>query len=500
MSKLSNDLDLLGDAARARLGQTFGLQIGGKTVETPESYALTDPSTGLEFARAAEARPEDLDAAVAAARKAMDGEWKRLRPHERELRLLRLADLLEQNERELSEIETLCSGRLLSNTAGVDVRYSAHVLRYMAGWATKLEGQTMRLSVPYIPDGELRGFTFREPIGVVGAIVPWNVALGIAVWKIAPALAAGCAIVLKPAPQTPLSALRFAQLAAEAGIPAGVINIVTGSSPRLGEMLVSHPGISMVTFTGSTEIGRRIAVSAAGNFKKCSLELGGKSPVILMEDAEVEVSAQAAAWAILANHGQNCCAGSRLYVHRAIHDQVLERVVDIVAGIELSAPLLPGAQMGPVVTQAQKQRILGFIQAGITEGAALLTGGTAPEHDGCYLRPTVLAGVTSDMTPAREEIFGPVVVVAAFDSEAEALHLANDSRFGLGASVFTQDLGRVHRMTQGLEAGSVWINIHNALDVAMPFGGWKESGMGNDLGESSVLAHTRLKASVHRYG
>ncbi|WP_417248669.1 aldehyde dehydrogenase family protein [Celeribacter sp.] len=497
MTILSNDFSLLGEGAKAALGRTYGLHIDGKEVQTAKSYPLTDPSTGKEFARASEAGEAELNMAVAAAKLALTGEWKRLRPHERELRILRLADILESHVREISEIETLCSGRLLANTSGVDVMYSAHVLRYMGGWATKLEGQTMRLSVPYIPNGELSGFTFREPIGVVGAIVPWNVALGIAVWKIAPALAAGCSVVLKPAPQTPISAIRFAELAIEAGIPAGVINIVTGSRPEVGQMLVAHKDVALVTFTGSTEVGRKIAVSAASQFKKCSLELGGKSPVIMMGDADVEAAAQAAAVAVFSNHGQNCCAGSRLYVHRSIYDQVTERVVELANDIQLSAPLIPGATMGPVIGPTQQARIMSIVDAGVYEGATLAAGGVAVDHVGSYVRPTVLLDVTSDMTPVKEEIFGPVLVATPFDTDEEVLALANDSQYGLGASVFTNDAGRIHRMTQGLEAGSVWINVHNALDVALPFGGWKDSGIGNDLGESSVLAYTKLKASVH---
>lgn len=497
MSRLENDFTRLDPAATAATGRTHGLHIGGKTVPTSESYALIDPSSGLEFARAAEADAAHVDTAVSAATDALHGAWKRMRPCQRERCLLKLADLLEAHEREISQIETLCSGRLLANTAGVDVQYSAHVLRYMAGWTTKLEGQTMQLSVPYIPTGDLQGFTFREPIGVVGAIVPWNVALGIAIWKIAPALAAGCTIVLKPAPQTPLSVLRLAELALEAGIPEGVINIVTGSRPQLGQMLVAHPGIAMISFTGSTEVGRRIAVEAAGQFKKYSLELGGKSPVILMEDADIDSAGEAAAWSIFANHGQNCCAGARLYVHRSIYDAVIEKVVSVAESITLSAPLEPAAMMGPLISTAHRQRVMGYVEQGVADGAKLATGGTSPDHQGAYIRPTVLTGVNPGMSAVTDEIFGPVMVAAPFDTEDEVLGLANDSRFGLGASVFSRDIERINRMTQRLQSGSVWINVHNALDVALPFGGWKESGVGNDLSEAAVLAHTRVKASVH---
>lgn len=499
MPRLENDLTTLGDAARAYLDRTHGLHIGGNVHDTAKSYELKDPTSGLVFARAADASATDVDAAVKAARSALTGPWGRMRPNERELAMLRLADLLERHETEIAEIETLCSGRLLANTRGVDVGYSAHFLRYMAGWSTKLAGQTARLSIPYIPDGEMAGFTFREPIGVVGAIVPWNVALGIAVWKIAPALAAGCTIVLKPAPQTPLSALRFAELALKAGIPEGVINIVTGSGAETGIALVRHPDINMVTFTGSTAVGRQIAVDAAGSFKRCSLELGGKSPVILFQDAPLERAIPAAAWAIFSNHGQNCCAGSRLYVHHSIYEQVIEGVAEIARSITIGSPLDKATQMGPVVTQAQQKRIHELIEAGKAEGARVVVGGEPIEGPGSYVPPTVLTDVRADMTPVREEIFGPVLVAASFATDGEALTLANASEYGLGASIWTNDLDRVHHMTRRLEAGSIWVNVHNALDVALPFGGWKNSGMGADLSETAVLAHTKVKAAVHHY-
>lgn len=499
MLRLENDLSQLGAEATAFLGKGHGLHISGKTKPTKDSYALTDPTSGAVIGHAAEATTDDIDAAVKAARAALSGPWARMRPNERELCMLRLADLIEKHETELSQIETVCSGRLLVNTRGVDVGYSAHFLRYMAGWSTKIEGQTMRLSIPYLPDGDFNGFTFREPIGVVAAIVPWNVALGIAVWKIAPALAAGCSIVLKPAPQTPLSTLRFAELALEAGIPEGVLNIVTSSNARIGAALVNHPDVNMVTFTGSTAVGRQIAMDAAAGLKRCSLELGGKSPFLLFADAPLERAIPDAAWAIFSNHGQNCCAGSRLYVHESIYEEVLDGVVEIAKSIRLGSPLHAASQMGPVVTRSQQERIQNFIAAGQAEGARLAYGAAALDHPGYYVNPTVLADVTPDMSPVREEIFGPVLVAASFKTDEEALALANNSEYGLGASVWTNDFERVNRMTRDLEAGSVWVNVHNALDVALPFGGWKNSGLGADLSETAVLAHTKVKASVHRH-
>jgi phenylacetaldehyde dehydrogenase len=497
MPQLENDLARLGPAARDFLDRQHGLFIDGQSRPTSESYDLIDPTSGRRFASAARGRSSDVDAAIRSARAALSGPWGCARPHEREASMLRLAELLECRGTGISEIESVCSGRLLANTLGVDVGYSAHVLRYMAGWATKIEGQTARLSIPYLPQGDVSGFTFREPVGVVAAIVPWNVALGIAVWKIAPALAAGCTVVLKPAPQTPLSVLWLAELAIEAGIPPGVINIVSGPDAETGQAMVRHPGVDFVTFTGSTATGRIIATEAAAGLKRCSLELGGKSPVILFADAPLDRAIDAAAWAILGNHGQNCCAGSRLYVHRSIHDRVVEGVVEIARGVAMGSPLDPASQMGPLATHAQQRRVMDLVAAGRARGARLAIGGDPVDHPGAWVRPTVLTDIDRDMPPVREEIFGPVLVAAPFDTDAEALDLANDTVYGLGASIWTNDFGRVHRMTRGLQAGSVWVNVHNALDVSLPFGGWKDSGLGADLGEAAVLANTRVKAAVH---
>ncbi len=497
--RLDNDYELLGQSTRSFLDSSHGFHIGGRHVPASSSYELHDPSTGQVFAQAGQACALDVANAVAAARKALGGPWARYRPHQREACLLRLADLLEQHARPLSEIETLCSGRLLQNTLHVDVHYSAHVLRYMAGWATKLSGRTMPLSVPYVADGELDGFTFREPVGVVAAIVPWNVALGIAIWKIAPALAAGCSIVLKPAPHTPLSALYLAQLALEAGLPEGVLNVVTGSEPDVGVALVRDPDVDMVSFTGSTQVGRQIALDAAGAFKRFSLELGGKSPVIIAQDADLSRAIPQAAWAIFANHGQNCCAGSRLYAHASVYDEVMEGVSAIAQSITLGSPLDPQTSMGPLISQEHSQRVLNYVKEGVREGASLRTGGLGLEHPGAYVQPTVLSGVKPEMRVVREEIFGPVLVAAPFRDDAQALAFANNSEFGLGASIWSRDLDRVRYMTRHLQAGSVWVNTHNTLDVSLPFGGWKSSGIGHDLSEEAVLAHTRLKSSVHHY-
>ncbi|MBJ6135185.1 aldehyde dehydrogenase family protein [Ochrobactrum sp. Q0168] len=499
MNALSNDLNLLGAESRAFLRQQHGLRIGGRTVAASggKTIPMVDPSSGDTVGYVPEATAEDVNAAVGAARHALEnGPWSRMRPHERALAMSRLADLIEHNSRELSELETINSGRLIANTRLFDVEFSAHTLRYMSGWATKIEGRTVDISAPYMPQGEFFAFTQREPIGTVAGITPWNVPLCQAVWKIAPALAAGCTIVLKPAEPTPLTALRLADLALEAGIPEGVLNVVTGSGADTGAALVKHPGVDKISFTGSTATGKLIASHAAATFKKYNLELGGKSPVVIMADADLEKAIPGAAWAIFGNHGQNCCAGSRLYVHEAVFDKVLEGVAEIARSIRLGPGLDPQSQMGPLVNRAQQERVLSYIETGKREGASVLIGGEAVDHAGSYVKPTVLVNTNQHMRVVQEEIFGPVLVASKFTDEAEALKLANDSEYGLGASIWTRDISRVHRFIRGFKAGNIWVNVHNVLDTALPFGGTKNSGVGHDLGEQSVLDHTRIKAAV----
>jgi phenylacetaldehyde dehydrogenase len=346
-----------------------------------------------------------------------------------------------------------------------------------------------------MPTANFLSYTVREPIGVVAAITPWNVPLGIATWKVAPALAAGCTVVLKPAEQTPLTALLLGELALEAGLPAGVINVVTGTGPGAGEPLVRHAGVDKVSFTGSTAIGQRIGEVAGRLIKPATLELGGKSPVVVMPDADLELAIPAAAWAIFANQGQNCCAGSRLYAQQEIFDQVIDGIVDIAKGIRLGASLAAHTDMGPLISCAQKERVHALVQSGIDQGADVRVGGRGPEHPGFYYEPTVLTGTQQTMRVVREEIFGPVLVAQPFHDLDAAIKLANDSDYGLGASIFTRNIDTAHAFSRDVVAGSVWINVHNVLDVGVPFGGFKHSGLGTDLGKESVLSHTRLKAN-----
>jgi len=499
MNSLANDLSLLGASTQNYFTQSHKMLINGKFVNAVSNREIDvyDPTTSQIIARVPEGGAEDIDKAVLAARNAFDnGPWPKMTPVERERRLLKLADLLEHHGQEISEIESVNTGRILSATRKFDVDLSVDYLRYTAGWATKIEGKTMSPSVPYLPDGKFFAYTTREPVGVVAAITPWNVPLGQAIWKIAPAIATGCTVILKPAEQAPLSALRFAQLVELADIPPGVINIVSGIGRIAGAALVNHPAIDKISFTGSTETGVEIAQVAARNMKKVTLELGGKSPVIVMDDADLDVVIPGAAWAIYGNHGQNCCAGSRLYVHKKLFDKVVSGIADIARNIRLGAALDSATEMGPLISKVQQNRVLNYINAGRSQGAEILTGGESPDHPGSFVKPTVLVKTDLSMSVVQEEIFGPVLCAMPYDDIEGVIQEANATKFGLGASLWTNNINNVHNISPRLDAGTVWVNTHNVLDLSVPFGGMKFSGTGHELGDEAVLQHTRLKVNM----
>ena len=473
------------------------LLIGGEWVESRSERTLPsiDPATGRAVATLADAGHADVDLAVAAAREAFEkGPWPDMLPAQREALLWRLSDLIEKHADELAEIESIDNGKSKFMASIVDIPGARNYFRYMAGWATKIEGSTIQTSFGGIPGAKFHTYVSREPVGVVAQIVPWNFPLAMAAWKIAPALAAGCTCVLKPAEQTSLSALRLGELIIEAGFPPGVVNILTGFGESTGAALVAHPGVDKIAFTGSTEIGKIINKAATDTLKRVSLELGGKSPVIVLPDADPTAVIGGAANAIFFNSGQVCCAGSRLLVHRKLYDRVLEGVCAAAESLQLGPGLDPKTQLGPLVSREQQERVLGYIASGREQGAAVVTGGDSVGQEGYYVKPTVLADVSADMRVMREEIFGPVLVAQRFEDLDDIAAVANDTPYGLAASIWSNDLKGVHRLIPKLKAGTVWVNCHNVLDPNMPFGGYKQSGVGREHGRAAIELYTELKS------
>jgi phenylacetaldehyde dehydrogenase len=415
-------------------------------------------------------------------------------PAERQALLWKLSDLIAKNADELAELESLNNGKTKFMASIIDVPGTVEYFRYMAGWATKIEGTTFQTSIHGPPGMKFHTYTTREPVGVVAQIVPWNFPLAMAAWKLGPALATGCTSILKPAEQTPLTALRLGELIIEAGFPPGVVNILTGNGETTGAALVAHPGVDKIAFTGSTQVGKIINKAATDTLKRVSLELGGKSPVIVFPDVDINTVIGGAANAIFFNSGQVCTAGSRLFAHRSIFDKVVEGISNAANSIKLGPGLHPQTQMGPLVSREQQERVLGYINAGRSEGASVTAGGDAPSHAGYFVKPTVLVNVKPEMKVVREEIFGPVLVAQRFDDVNEIAAMANDTPFGLAASVWSNDIRTVHRIVPKLRAGTVWVNCHNFVDANMPFGGFKQSGFGREHGRAALDLYTEIKS------
>ena len=485
-------------AAQAALGRKPALFINNEWVSSSHGALIEveDPSSGKIVSHVVDASDRDVDRAVAAARAAFDdGRWSGLPPMVRERTMQRLADLLEAHADEFAELEAIDNGKPKGMAGAVDVPGAIAHIRFMAGWASKINGEVIQ---PYsIPDGAFFGYTRKEPVGVCAQIVPWNFPLLMACLKIAPALAAGCTIVLKPAEQTSLTALRLADFIAEAGFPAGVVNVITGNGHTAGDRMVKHPDVDKIAFTGSTEIGKLINRNATASLKRVTLELGGKSPVVVMPDVDVAQAAPGAAGAIWFNSGQVCVAGSRLYAHRSIFDQVIEGVAAQAPFWAPRASLDPEGHAGPLISKEQFDRVMGYIEAGKRDGASVAIGGDAPAVDGgYYVNPTVLVDVNPQMSVMREEIFGPVVVAQRFDDIDEVAKAANDTCYGLGAGVWTKDVATMHKLASKIKAGTVWGNCHAVIDTALPFGGYKESGLGREQGRQGIEAYLETKTVI----
>jgi acyl-CoA reductase-like NAD-dependent aldehyde dehydrogenase len=467
------------------------LLINGKWVaaKSGKTFESINPANEEILALIAEGDKADVDAAVKAARKAFDeSKWSSITPHQRSRYLYKIADLIEQNADQLAELESLDNGKPLAIAKLADIPGAARTFRYYAGWPTKIYGETNP------SDPSTFNYTIREPVGVCGQIIPWNFPLSMASWKVAPALACGNTIVLKPAEQTPLSAIRLGELIQEAGVPDGVVNIITGFGPGAGSSIAEHPDVDKVAFTGSTEVGKLILQASAGNLKRVSLELGGKSPNIIFRDSDLEAAVQSATRGVFFNSGQVCTAGTRIFIEQPVYDEFVERLIEQSEKMTVGDPLDEKTRLGPVVSREQFDRVKSYLEIGKGEGAKVATGGEAVPGAGYFVRPTIFAGVHNQMRIAREEIFGPVGAAIAFKDEDDAILQGNDTTYGLAAAVWTRDVSRALKVARALKAGTVWINTYGGADPISPFGGYKQSGFGRELGVHSLDLYTQIKS------
>ena len=466
--------------------------IGGKSIDATsgELFDVINPATGQTFTQVPKGGVPDIDAAVKAAREAHeDRRWAGLRPGKRTEVLFKLGELIKRNISELAQLESLDSGKPVSLASG-EMWSAGEVFRYYSGWPTKTFGETNPT------DDNMFSYTLREPVGVCGGIIPWNFPLIMAAWKVAPALAFGNTVVLKPAEQTPLTAIRLGELCLEAGVPEGVVNVVTGFGTEAGQALAQHPDVDKIAFTGSTEVGRKILHASEGNLKRVSLELGGKSPNIVFSDANMKRASVGSMYGVFLNSGQVCTAGTRILVEKAAHDDFVQSLIDSTAKMKLGDPLEEDTQMGPVVSQEQLERVTGYIEIGRSEGAEVAVGGERATElgDGYFVQPTIFTGVRNDMRIAQEEIFGPVAAVIEVDDVDDAIRVANDTIYGLAAAVWTTDVSKAHRVARGIKAGTVWVNTAGNVDPAISFGGYKQSGFGRELGKHSMETYTQTKS------